>query len=124
MKRHYTWTKRIPFILACLFMMVTIGLTARWSSISLVWASLLGVNIVTAAAFSYDKLVAGGDLTRVPERVLLTLCLIGGIIGGGASMLFLRHKTSKPRFRNMVIGIAVVQILACIGLFTLSSPFA
>ena len=54
---------------------------------------LVAINLVTAAAYAYDKLAAPRGGRRIRERTLWILCLAGGV--GGAWLVFfgMRHKT-------------------------------
>ncbi len=72
---------------------------------------LVGINIVTFAAFRYDKHQAKTDGWRVPERVLLILAVLGGSIGALAGMYYFHHKTLHNNFRLGVPAILVIQIL-------------
>lgn len=57
--------------------------------------------IVNALAFVFmliDKRNAIKNRRRIPERTLLTLCAIGGSLGGYMSMQLFRHKTKHHRF--------------------------
>lgn len=69
---------------------------------------LLVVNVITAAAYAYDKLAAPRGGRRVRERTLWILCLAGGV--GGAWLVFfaMRHKT---RHRSFWIVQAIATIL-------------
>ena len=62
----------------------------------LVW--LLVINVVTAAAYAYDKTAARRGARRVRERTLWLLNLLGGV--GGAWLVFfgMRHKTQHRSF--------------------------
>ena len=64
----------------------------------LLLAWLVAINLVTAAAYAYDKLAAPRGGRRVRERTLWILCLAGGV--GGAWLVFLgmRHKTLHRSF--------------------------
>lgn len=78
-------------------------------------AWLLAVNLLALLAYGYDKAIAGGTATRVPEAVLLGLALIGGSPGAFVAMLLFRHKTSKPAFLlpfALVVGLQVVLLVA------------
>lgn len=77
-------------------------------------AMLLGVNLLAAGLFYWDKRAAQRALPRVPESVLLFWCLVGGSIGGGWAMRRFRHKTSKMSFlwRYWAIVAAQVGIIA------------
>ena len=86
---------------------------------------LIAINIATFIAFSWDKAIAstGNDLDkRIPEALLLGICLVGGSVGGFIAMHLVRHKTRKwyfvwglPVF--IVLDIAVVLYAHVSGLF-------
>lgn len=64
--------------------------------------------IINALAFLFmlsDKTKAKKNLWRIPERILLGLCAVGGSLGGMLGMRLVRHKTKHPRFS---IGIPVM----------------
>jgi uncharacterized membrane protein YsdA (DUF1294 family) len=65
-------------------------------------------------AYGYDKGIAEGTRTRIPETVLLGLALIGGTLGAFTGMMLFRHKTSKPTFLIPFALIVVLQF-ALIG---------
>ena len=68
---------------------------------------LLGVSIVAFFAYVIDKGKAKRAAWRIPEKVLLTLSLIGGAVGGYLAMNTVRHKTKKWYFHAVnVIGLA------------------
>lgn len=68
---------------------------------------LVGVSIVAFLAYAIDKNKAKRGAWRVPEKVLLTLSLIGGAAGGYLAMHTVRHKTRKWYFHAVnVIGLA------------------
>ena len=66
---------------------------ARLASIALAAAS--GTTLV---AFGIDKWCAINDRWRIPEAVLLGLCLLGGTLGGMLGMLLFRHKIRSTEF--------------------------
>jgi len=83
------------------------------SPLELVGAWLLAINLVAFLTYGYDKAIAGSGHTRVPERVLLILALVGGTIGALAGMRVFRHKTAKKGFRmrmGLVIGAQIVLV--------------
>lgn len=69
------------------------------------------INIVTFLAFAIDKLKAERDQWRISEKTLLSLCVIGGSLGGLIGMYSCHHKTRKPQFRYGVPIILAIQIL-------------
>lgn len=73
---------------------------------------ILALNIFTFALFGYDKWIAGGRARRIPEKVLWTLCLLGGSAGGIAGMYTFRHKTRKTSFQFVLAGIFLLQMVA------------
>ena len=80
------------------------GLTTGWDldKLRVLGIYLLVINVVTFVAFVHDKHVAeqGNDpRSRVPESVLLGLCLAGGSAGGMLAMHVVRHKTRRWYFR-------------------------
>lgn len=75
-------------------------------------AYLSGVNLVTFAAYLYDKTVAGRSLWRVPEAVLHLLALAGGSPAAFAGQHVLRHKTRKTPFQVWFWLIVIAQAAA------------
>ena len=72
---------------------------------------LLVINVVTFAAYAWDKHVAATDNDhgkRTPEARLLGLALVGGSIGGLLAMYLVRHKTRKWYF---VWGLPLFAVL-------------
>jgi uncharacterized membrane protein YsdA (DUF1294 family) len=74
--------------------------------------ALAGVNLATIALYGYDKAIAGGTRTRVPEKVLHLLALIGGSPGALLAQSLFRHKTVKASFRRMYWLIVLFQLTA------------
>ena len=91
-------------------------LVARFQAGALV-AYLAGVNIVTLAAYLYDKAIAasGAALWRVPEASLHLLALAGGTPGAFAGQRLLRHKTRKEGFRAWFWVIVALQAALLVG---------
>jgi len=69
-------------------------------------------NILGFAVCGMDKYFARNDMFRVPEKVLLTLCFIGGAAGFYLGMHAFRHKTKKNKFRFGVPLIIILWITA------------
>ncbi len=74
-------------------------------------AWLVAINLVAIVTYRYDKLVAGGKWTRVPERVLLWQEAFGGTIGAAIAMWLIRprHKTKSWGFLFWFVLILLVQ---------------
>ncbi len=71
-------------------------------------AYLVIINALSLLLMLIDKFKAKKKLWRIPERVLLGVCAIGGSIGGLVGMKLFRHKTLHPQFS---IGIPVMLAL-------------
>lgn len=66
---------------------------------------LVIINALTLLFMLVDKVKAKRNLWRIPERTLLSLCALGGSLGGLLGMKLFRHKTLHLRFS---IGIPVM----------------
>ena len=61
--------------------------------------AFIGVmSLITFVAFGIDKLKAKRGSSRISERRLLLLSLIGGAAGAMCAMLLFRHKTQHLKF--------------------------
>ena len=110
---------------ACLLLVLLIG------AIVLGRAPLwFGALYVVAGAASFglyaaDKAAAEAGQWRTPERVLHTLDLAFGIIGGFVGQHIFRHKTAKPSFQLVTWAIAVAHaVLLALLLAGIVSPEA
>lgn len=59
---------------------------------------LIAINLVTGAAYAFDKVAGRRGGRRISEQMLWLLCLLGGV--GGAWLVFfgMRHKTQHRSF--------------------------
>lgn len=74
----------------------------------ILYCYLLIINALTFLFMLMDKQKARKKRWRIPERTLLSLCAIGGSLGGLLGMYLFRHKTKHTRF---AIGIPVMLIV-------------
>lgn len=89
---------------------VSIGAAAALEPyLSLLWAWLAAVSIVTMLLHGYDKMIAGSGITRVPENVVLAFSAAGGSVACFVAMLLFRHKTQKSSFQGALVGILILQ---------------
>ncbi len=90
------------------------------------WSPLLarlgGWPPVAFAAYGLDKRAAVRGGWRIPEVVLHSLALIGGVLGAWAGRLVFRHKTQHPMFLVVLViasilwgALAIWAILGRIG---------
>lgn len=88
------------------------------------WIALnvIGVNLLTFAAFGIDKMQAQMGTRRTSEQALLTWAVFGGTAGAFAGRAAFRHKTRKQPFSNILWTIAILQIAAAAGLAVFLMP--
>ena len=95
------------------------------------FAWLIPSNVVTFLVFCLDKLQAKRRRLRVPEAVLLTLALTGGLAGALLGMAAAHHKTASRPFRTRLLLLVFLELALLLlwlfgGLsgFGLASPWA
>jgi uncharacterized membrane protein YsdA (DUF1294 family) len=88
-----------------------------WLGLSPVLAWLAGWSIPAFAMYGIDKRQAQHDGWRVPEILLHSLALIGGVLGAWAGQAVFRHKTQKPGFT--VVLVAATLLWGAIALWSL-----
>lgn len=85
------------------------------------WAVIIYLAVINLTAFivyGYDKSQAGqAGASRVSEKTLWVLALLGGSVGSLVAMHLFRHKTKKLSFQAMLALIVAAQILALWFLF-------
>lgn len=72
---------------------------------------------VTFAAFAWDKWRAKREKSRVPEKTLHIMALVGGWPGAVLGQNWFRHKTLKPVFRGILLAICGVHIAVAVAAF-------
>lgn len=102
-RRSYRPSQRppslVPAVIAALIWAAVAALVYRVDNRWPYLAWLAGGTVATALLFAFDKAQSKTpSARRVPEVVLLSLSLLGGVIGGWIGMLVLRHKTRHPNF--------------------------
>ncbi len=106
-------------------------LTAQAALASGVWwltrchwlvAVVLAGSTVAFLAYGYDKRAARVGATRIPERVLHLLALLGGAPGAWLGQQAFRHKTQKRGFQIAFWLICGVQIGLLIAVIAWSMP--
>jgi uncharacterized membrane protein YsdA (DUF1294 family) len=85
--------------------------------LGVVLAWLLGVSVVTAAAYAWDKTRSRrAGARRVPERTLFLLNLLGGFAGAWLVFLGMRHKTRHRSFWFVQSAATILWIVPIVGL--------
>jgi len=75
-------------------------------------------SVITFFVYAIDKSAARRSAWRTPERTLPLLALAGGWPGALMAQQFLRHKTSKARFRATFWATVVLNIAGFVWFFT------
>ena len=96
---HYNPNRRFGLLASFATLLIAFGLMLLFPVWDRFFNYLIAVNVVTFAAFGYDKLVAPTQSIRVPETILLALTALGGGVGGIIARPLFRHKTQKMSFR-------------------------
>ena len=71
---------------------------------------LAAASVVTLVVFGVDKRCAVRGSRRIPEAVLLGMCLAGGTVGGLLGMLLFRHKIRSVQFAAGLPLILLTQL--------------
>lgn len=74
------------------------------------------INVIVFAMYALDKQKARKNKWRIPERTLMTAAVFG-IFGAVAGMVFMHHKTQKPKFVLGIPAIALIEACAFIAYF-------
>ena len=69
---------------------------------------LIVINLFSAFLTVHDKLAAANHRRRISERGLLLATALGGAPAMYLTMLFISHKTRKPKF---MLGIPVIFMI-------------
>ncbi|MBX7144466.1 MAG: DUF1294 domain-containing protein [Oligoflexia bacterium] len=88
------------------------GLAYFYSNLGPIFSYLIGINIALLLLCGFDKSIAGGQSTRVPELVFYAFAILGGSVGLLLGMHLFRHKTKKGAFQIVLVAIIFVQAIA------------
>jgi len=76
--------------------------------------------VVSFVAYAIDKVAAQKGNWRTPEATLHLMSLVGGWPGALISQQFLRHKSSKTKFKVMYKATVLLNVVISIWLLTRS----
>lgn len=68
----------------------------------IVFALLLGMNVLAYILMAVDKTNAMRKARRIPEAALLLVAALGGSLGAWLGMVSLHHKTKHKKFLILV----------------------
>lgn len=109
-RREYS-SPYTPFLIFALLVVAACIGAGVYYKIHPLLSYLIGANLATFFLYGYDKAIAGGTKTRVPETVLHGVAFAGGTPAALASRILFRHKTTKPAFQKAFWGVITLQIL-------------
>ncbi len=84
------------------------------SPIRLLFAYLIVINLITILVFAFDKARSRTNKSRIPEKTLLILVLVGGSPAALYAMNTFRHKTKKYSFQIPLYTIVLMQLIVTI----------
>lgn len=85
---------------------------------AILWAYLLGINLITIIVMFSDKRKAIRNQWRIPEKVIFTLSFFGGAFGSLVGMYLFRHKTRHLSFRIILPIFFVWNLISVYFLLT------
>lgn len=103
------------------FLVLSAVVGVLWRPPAVLAAVYVGASLVTFIAYAIDKSSAERGAWRTPESSLHALALAGGWPGALLAQQFLRHKSSKTKFRSEFWVTVIVNVAAFVAR---SSPAA
>jgi uncharacterized membrane protein YsdA (DUF1294 family)/cold shock CspA family protein len=101
------------------FLLVYVVIAATWKLPLWVAGLYLVLSAATFVAYAADKSAAANGAWRTPESTLHTLAVAGGWPGALLAQQILRHKSTKPAFRQAFWATVLLNV---VGLLVLASP--
>jgi uncharacterized membrane protein YsdA (DUF1294 family) len=96
--------------------------------IKTVWLVMAGWIVLSSLvgffAIGLDKSRANLGEWRIPERMLLTIAMVGGAFGVAAGCVFFHHKTLKNSFLLVTYAAVIVWLLILLELGVVLGPHA
>lgn len=101
------------------FLVLYLVVAAVWKLPLWVAGLYIGLSAATFIAYAVDKSAAGRSARRTPESSLHLLAVAGGWPGALLAQQILRHKSTKPAFRQVFWATVLLNVIA---LVLLASP--
>jgi uncharacterized membrane protein YsdA (DUF1294 family) len=98
------------------FSILYVATWATWALPLWVGGLYLLLSAMTFVAYAADKSAAASGAWRTPERTLHGLALAGGWPGALLAQHVLRHKSTKPIFRQVFWITVAVNVLGFVAL--------
>jgi uncharacterized membrane protein YsdA (DUF1294 family) len=91
-----------------------------------IWTLTIGWIVISCligfVLMGVDKARAQRGSWRVSERIFFRLALLGGVFGIVVGSSVFHHKTLKGSFIGVILIIAIVWVVALVGLVELLGP--
>jgi uncharacterized membrane protein YsdA (DUF1294 family) len=98
------------------FVLMYFAVAIVWRPPMWITGLYLVASVVTFCAYALDKAAAVTGSRRTKENTLHTLSLVGGWPGALVAQQFLRHKSTKPQFRQVFWFTVAVNVVAFVAL--------
>jgi uncharacterized membrane protein YsdA (DUF1294 family) len=102
-----TWLVGCPALLAFSLLTERFHAGLWWE---LYFLAVTVMSPVAFAAYGWDNWKAKRETSRIAEKTLHLLAVLGGWPGAVLGQTWFRHKTIKPVFRAILIGISLSHI--------------
>jgi uncharacterized membrane protein YsdA (DUF1294 family) len=86
------------------------AVTLIFQHLLIVLRAFLAMTLTGVVLMGFDKQIAGKGGLRVPEIIFWGVAALGGALGVFLGMQIFRHKTRKPQFLFLLLGLFVVQL--------------
>ncbi|WP_250460542.1 DUF1294 domain-containing protein [Microbulbifer litoralis] len=111
---HRRADARIAILLPAALTVVLAAAVLRWRYPPEVLYWITAASLLTLLLYGWDKLCAVRDWSRISEKTLHLLSLVGGWPGAMLAQQIFNHKTSKAAFRR-IFWLTVVLNCAVLG---------
>jgi uncharacterized membrane protein YsdA (DUF1294 family) len=82
----------------------------------LILTCLLVINVAGLVVMYVDKRMARLAVSRIPERWILSICLLGGTLGVILGMFVFHHKNKKRNFQLGVLTVVAFHVTILVSL--------
>jgi uncharacterized membrane protein YsdA (DUF1294 family)/cold shock CspA family protein len=106
------------YVVIAAFVVVFLVAWVRWRISGWVAVAYVLLSVACYLAYAIDKSAAAAGTRRIPEATLHLLALLGGWPGAIAGQQFLRHKSSKARFRSVFWFTVTFNVVAFLLAFS------
>lgn len=98
------------------FALIYFAVHVLWRPSPLLAAGYVGMSVLTALVYAFDKSAAARRAWRTSEKTLHLLAVAGGWPGALIAQQFLRHKSTKEAFRSVFWATVVLNVVAFVAI--------